>query len=149
LQPLLRGRVSPNIELEHVENGGEALDRLMRDLFLGRAELPQRRGRHETDQKTEDGQHDQQLQQCEAALLPAVSIAPRSCACAAQRGRPAPMPRAVPLQMIGLFKIGFWFYAEARQLHPYFLQWQLTDCLRGPASSVPDLPAPMLAERFI
>ena len=24
----------PNIELEHVEDGGEALDRLMRDLFL-------------------------------------------------------------------------------------------------------------------
>src|SRR5207248_9398279 len=77
LQPLLRGRVSPNIELEHVEDGGEALDRLMRDLFLGRAELPQRRGRHEADQKTEDGEHDKQLQQCETALPPVATTGAR------------------------------------------------------------------------
>src|SRR5207248_9245061 len=106
LQPLLRGRVSPNIELEHVEDGGEALDRLMRDLFLGRAELPQRRGRHEADQKTQDREHDKQLQQCEAAFPAAVSITLRFWAYAVQRGCFAPMPNAVPLQMIGVFKTG-------------------------------------------
>src|SRR5438045_8635262 len=107
----------------------------MRDLFLGRAELPQRRGRHEADQKNQDREHDKQLQQCEAAFPAAVSITLRFWAYAVQRGCFAPMPNAVPLQMIGVFKIGVLFYANARRLHPYFLQWQLTDCSRGPASS--------------
>src|SRR4029079_9938619 len=74
LYPLLGAGVSPDIELEHVEDGCQALDRLMRDLFLGRAELPQRRRRYEADQKTEDREYDKQLQQCEAAFPAAVSI---------------------------------------------------------------------------
>src|SRR5690349_21727627 len=107
----------------------------MRDLFLGRAELPQRRRRYEADQKTEDREYDKQLQQCEAAFPAAVSIILPFGSYAARRGCFAPMPNAVPLQMIGVFKTGVLFYADARRLHSYFLQWQLTDCSRGPASS--------------
>ena len=41
----------------------------MRDLLLCRTELPERRGRHETDEEPEDGENDKQLQQREAALF--------------------------------------------------------------------------------
>src|SRR5438045_9629165 len=122
----------------------------MRDLFLGRAELPQRRGRHEADQKNQDREHDKQLQQCEAAFPAAVSITLRFWAYAVQRGCFAPMPNAVPLQMIGVFKTGFLFYANARRLHPYFLQWQLYRLSAGTRiKRCRTTPAPMLAARFI
>ena len=47
----------------------------MRDLLLGGAELAQRGGRHEADQQPEDGEHDQQLEQREAALAVAATLA--------------------------------------------------------------------------
>ena len=40
----------------------------MRDLLLGRAELAQRRRRDEPDQQPQYRQHDEQLEQGEAAL---------------------------------------------------------------------------------
>src|SRR5205807_823720 len=40
LQSLVGGRVDPDIKLVDVEHAGEPLDRLMRDLLLGGAELP-------------------------------------------------------------------------------------------------------------
>ena len=69
LEPLLRRRIGADVELVDVEDAGEAFDRLVRDLLLCLTELPERRGRHETDEEPEDGKNDKQLQQREAALF--------------------------------------------------------------------------------
>jgi hypothetical protein len=47
------------------------------DLFLGGAELSQRGGRNETDQKPQDGEHDQKLEQRKTSL-PSPRIAGRA-----------------------------------------------------------------------
>jgi hypothetical protein len=41
---------------------------LVRDLFLGGAELSQRGGRDEADQEPQDGEHDQELEQRKTSL---------------------------------------------------------------------------------
>src|ERR1700720_1685499 len=68
LQTLGGRRIDPNIQLVDVEHSGEALDRLVRDLFLGGAELSQRGGRDEADQQPQNGEHDQELEQRKTSL---------------------------------------------------------------------------------
>src|SRR5207253_428685 len=57
-----------DIELVDIEHTGEVFDRLVRDLFLCRAELTQRRGRDKANQKPEDGEDDKELEQRETVL---------------------------------------------------------------------------------
>src|SRR6516162_1356322 len=67
-QALLRRRIGPDIQFVDIEHAGYALDRLVRDLLFGGFELPERGRRHKPDQQPEDGEHDEKLEQGEAAL---------------------------------------------------------------------------------
>src|SRR5438552_1933308 len=69
LQPLLGCWIYPSVEFVDIEHSGKPFDRLVRYLFLGGAELPQRGRRDKANQQSENGKDDEQLEQGEPALL--------------------------------------------------------------------------------
>src|SRR5712691_13489330 len=81
LQPLRRGRVTADIELVHVQDAGETLDRLVGNLFLGGAELVQGCRCHEADEQPENREDDEELAQGKAMLpIPRVGTTGRRAA---------------------------------------------------------------------